>query len=125
MYAIVPILCLLLLFLALRKIESTNGISQCWRSSFLSASVLWVFLLMVATELLSLFDLIKFSFVLGFWFLATVVSAVFYFRSIKISQSSPQSPESKLSFASILMLAGIVIIVIIVGFISLLCPPNN
>lgn len=125
MSAIAPLICLLLLFLALRNKEKKIGLSECWRSSFLSASVLWVFLLTAATELLSLFNLIRFGWVLGFWVLATAASALFYLSSIKTANKSTLPETPKFSPAYILLLSGVVIIIITIGMISLLCPPNN
>jgi hypothetical protein len=122
MLLIVPISCFLLLFLIFQKSRNNS----CWRSSFLSASLVWGFLVYAITEFLSIFKLIGFWEILGLWILNIAIGLICLIRI----NGSAKSFNIRLWFGGLSrfefsLLAGIAIIIITVGVTGLISPPNN
>ncbi len=114
--ALLPVLCWLLVALALNK----KGL--CWRRSFLSASVLWGFTLTAVTEALSIFKLLTFSWLLVCWTVATFISALFYYF---VSPSNTVRAAVKIPLFLKFLLSSIFTIAILTCLIASVAAPNN
>src|SRR6185369_12932186 len=92
------------------------------RSSFLSASLSWGLLVVVMTELLSMFYILNFVCLLFTWGLATA-GALLAWRTT----SSTVQPEDNLELSLIMkmLLSGGIVIVILTGLIAAIAAPNN
>ncbi len=122
----IPLISLVLLVILF---ENRN---HCWRSSILSATVVWGVFLTVITEFLSLFRLLKFFPVLGVWVLFTVGLVILYFQLPSSSKGTAllKYPGkilkgNKISLYPGLLVSGVVFIVATVGLIALIAPPNT
>ena len=73
MFAVVPAICFILISLAIYAKYGKHDTPPCRRSALLSAAVVFGVLLVAATEVLSIFNLITFGWILGFWVLACLV----------------------------------------------------
>lgn len=119
-----------MIFLAIYAGSKKKEGLPCWRSSFLSASIIWGILLTLSTEVLSIFNLITFSGVLGFWVLACLVCMLFVWRLWRgnsgfLNKSKTRNLKRTFRRSEIMLLSGIAFIIIIVGLIALLTPPNG
>lgn len=116
MYAIFPFISLVFFFLIFLNYK------QDWRESFLCAMLAWSVLLTVFTETLSLFDLFFFDWLLACWILTSSILVVVYFlktdRKLKVRWS-------KISTSSALLLSGLAFIVLAVGLLAIMSPPNT
>lgn len=117
-----PVLCFSLIFLSLKK--SLNSLLG-WRGSFLLAALIWGILVVVGTEVLSLFQAISYGYVLGFWLLNSLIAGVIFWKS--------QSQEKGFTFPSLphflmmdyVLLGSLIFIILLVGLIAWIAPPNN
>jgi len=125
MNALIIIVPFILLFLIFKKII-------CWRSSALAASVIWGVLLVFITELLSIFNLINFKFILLSWGLITLMLCIVAFCLYLFNADSkinlipacfPQKIEFNKYLASLLIL--LTLNVLILGLIAFIAAPNN
>lgn len=126
MFIIIPFTCFIFIFLIfyvrLKNLENLI----CWRTSFLSASVVWGVLLTVITEILSIFRLLTFGWLLGLWILAIFILAFIYLWLTKKEKRIIHiNKTSKLSPFLIFLLCCVALIVVTVGLIALISPPNN
>ncbi len=119
MFAIVPILCFVLIFLNICKRSDRSD----WRSSLLGASVTWGVLLTAITEALSALQALTFEWLLGAWGAVGIGLAAIYIRPNKGKLRLPVIPAVPLSQS--LPVVGVSLIVAAVGVIALLAPPNN
>jgi len=120
MYAILPLLSWLGLFLIIYA--RGNG----WRTSFLTASILWGVLLVFITELLSLRRLVTFPWVLGSWGFVVAALAVIYSRiKRRIPRPNQLSRPADFEPWSVFLLCGVISIVLITGLVAWLAPPNT
>jgi hypothetical protein len=125
MLGIVPVLCFAVFVVTYAAICSERGALTRWRSSFLPAAVTWGLTVTAITELLSLFGLITFGWLLTFWIGVFVFSAAICFRvSTRENLTGlfqfPQIP--RLEFWCV---AAVVSIVSMVGLVAFAAPPNN
>jgi hypothetical protein len=120
MFTILPLLCFVLVFLVFYMKSNS-----CWRSSFLSAYVVWGLLLTMITEFLNIFNCITFSWFLGLWGLTSFISAYICLLIIKKEKLIIRFERSNIPHFEILCLFGVTFIVISVGLIALVAPPNN
>lgn len=126
MFVIIPLLSFYFIFLIFYRKQNKLDSLPCWRSAFLSASIVWAVILTAITEFLSLFTLLKFEWVLGSWILAAFVSAFIYFRFIKKRKlTMPLNKLPKLPPFLIFLISCLVFIVVAVGIIALVAPPNS
>lgn len=122
MFFIMPIIFFFIVFLIFQK---SLGAS-CWRSSFLFASLVWGLLLIAITEFLSLLRALNFWGILGLWIISTILASIYLIRinsrakSLTIHVWLACLPRFELS-----LLAGAAFIIVIVGLIGLISPPNN
>jgi hypothetical protein len=114
--AILPVLCWLLIALTLNK----KGL--CWRSCFLSASVVWGLTLTAFTEVLSIFKLLTFSWLLFFWAVAAFIALLIYFY---VTPNNTVRTAVKIPLFLKLLVGGIAAIAIITCVIASIAPPNN
>ena len=112
-----PILCFIMLFWRIRM----GAHAEDWWSDFLVTAVVWGLLVTVATETLSFFNLVTLPAVTTFWVLASL--AVFFVRRGSADHVPWNIP--RVSVAQGVSLTGVVAIIIIVGIIALVAPPNN
>lgn len=120
MLAILPLITFLLLFLIWDKPN------QDWRIAYLSSVIILGSLTALSAELLSLINLINFPIILSFWIVTNLILAGYYYR--KISQKQYRLPSfclSKLTIISRLILGGILGIILLVGLVAIIAPPNN
>jgi 4-amino-4-deoxy-L-arabinose transferase-like glycosyltransferase len=133
MFVLLPLVSFALLFLifSYRK-------DSCWRSSILLSAMLWGVLLTVITEILSFFKLLSFGWVLGLWVLSSLGLGLLYQNLRKnrkgVNRRREQVQEQLTSIEQTnifrepsfrALLLGILFIVVIVGFVALVAPPNT
>ena len=120
MLAIFPLITLLLLFLIWYKPE------QDWRISYLSSVIILGSLMALSAELFSFINLINFPIVLSFWILTNLILAGYSSRRIyKKQQVLPSFRFPKITIISSLILGGIFVIILLVGLVAVIAPPNN
>lgn len=66
---------------------------QDWRSSVLSASVTWGVLISISTEILSLWQIITFTWVLALWLLINIFLGWIYYRLVKTGRRTLSIPK--------------------------------
>lgn len=125
MLSLIPITFFIIIFFVFQK----SKIAPSWRISFLSASLVWGLLLTTITEFLSLLGLIGFCEILGAWILSIILSLIYLLRVFQVNSGNYKlNLHLKLTGISsfeILSLAGIIFIIIIVGVIGWISPPNT
>jgi 4-amino-4-deoxy-L-arabinose transferase-like glycosyltransferase len=125
MLSLVPILFFIIIFFVFQKVRTTPS----WRISFLSASLVWGLLLTATTEFLSLFKLISFWVILGAWVLSVTLAIICLTRLNHVNSNERKSNLHisivDISRFDLLLLAGIALIIIIVGVTGWISPPNN
>jgi len=114
-----PLLAFTLIFLNLCGRASEND----WRRSFLEAAVTWGILLTTATEVLSFFGSLSLASVMAFWLLVSLAAMALFLSRKSKWNASWKIPE--FSLVSAVLLIGVILIVLAVGTIALLAPPNN
>ncbi len=98
---------------------------RCWRSSVLSAAIIWGLCLTSVTEILSIANSITFDSLAGAWAAIDTFLIYQYVRVIKQKQLYTRQPELQLSRFSILLLYGVATIVLSVGVVAIVARPNN
>jgi hypothetical protein len=73
-FGLIPLVSLGLLFLIFKQID------KCWRTAILSAAVVWGSVVALSTEILSLFELLTFEWVLGLWLVADILWLIIYLK---------------------------------------------
>ena len=120
MFAFLPLISLIVLY----GIFHQKG--SCWRSSILSAAIVWGLLLTAITEILSFGKLITFAWLLGVWALIDIGLIYIYFKLIKKRERMVnQKTTPNLPSFSILLLCGVAFIVSMIGLTALIAAPNN
>jgi 4-amino-4-deoxy-L-arabinose transferase-like glycosyltransferase len=120
MFAILPLLSLVLLLLLFHKQGNV------WRNSVLLSALTWGILVTLITEGLSLFRLLTFSGLLVSWGAIGIILALIYLKPLKKKeQSFPSSKTPKPSLFLRLLLSSLIFIIVAVGLIALIAPPNN
>lgn len=120
MFAFLPLLSLIILFSIFRKRGSS------WRSSILSAALTLGVLITFSTEFLSIFKSLTFSALLIFWTLTDIILFFVYHKLTKKSKFVKKiNKTSNISSILIFLLGSVVAIVLTVGLIALIAPPNN
>jgi 4-amino-4-deoxy-L-arabinose transferase-like glycosyltransferase len=122
MLSLVPIASFILLFFVFQKVQAVS----CWRSSFLSAALVWGLLLTGITEFLNLFRLLSFGAILGSWILIAALTVAFLLRvNGPAKRLDIRLWLADISKLDLFLLTSIAIIVVVVGMIGLISPPNN
>jgi hypothetical protein len=117
MLVILPFTAWLFLFLLFYR-------SHCWRSSILLAAIAWGTIVTAVVETLSLFTAVTFGWVLLAW-IAINLTLVALCLKLKIAKAARLDFSVQIPLHLILLLAGIVFIVITVGIIAIVAPPNT
>lgn len=133
MFILLPITAFVLLFL---NIYSRR--KKCWRSSFLISSLVWGVVLTAITEVLSVFKLLSFGWLLSTWLLVCTVLGFFYQLTFKKRSAVGNKRklvkdlkiflEQETVFRNLRLrtwLLGIVFIVSAIGLIAVIAPPNT
>jgi len=125
MFVILPVICFIFLYFFFRNQLESEGL-QSWREPFLLAAMVWGTLIVASTEFLSLFRLLYFEWVLGFWIFVSLFSGLLCFYSFicRKQKAFSNAFDGIPGFYFVLMLA-MVPIIVAVGFIALNVPPNN
>jgi len=118
MFILLPLLCFSLFYIIFSK-------KWYWRDSFLLASLLWGVCVTASTEFLSLIHYITFPGILGFWILTLLISISIVLTLNKGRSSVEPFSLSHLLIHEIILLSGIALIAVMVGWIALTAPPNN
>jgi hypothetical protein len=126
MLAILPLIALVLLTLIVRHRGDT------WRGAFLTATLVWGTLLTVMTELLSVVRWLSFGWVLAGWSVICLVAGVFYYRLSRRDDRRAAATARfeirdvlKLQAFPLVWLAGLMFIILMLGTIALVAPPNT
>jgi hypothetical protein len=125
MSVIAPLFCFAFFAVIYAMNSSEPGVLTRWRVSFLAAAVTWGLILTAMTEVLSLFRLITFEWLLRLWMGAALLSA-----AICVTVSSRAKLMPLLQFPTIprlesWCLAGVAAIALMVGLVAFVAPPNN
>src|SRR5436309_14984647 len=75
MFGIIPVLCVVFFVVIYAVNSSAGGVMTRWRVSFLAGAVTWGLVVTAMTEVLSLFRLLTFGWLLALWVGAALVSA--------------------------------------------------
>lgn len=121
MFALLLLICFALIFLTFKRIFSSRDL----REIFLLSALTWGVLATFGTELLSLFKLITFKSFLVFWgtWIFILMIVLLFLPKHRIRPLLVHFP--KLSGFEIGLLTTTVAIVILIGLIASLSPPNN
>jgi Dolichyl-phosphate-mannose-protein mannosyltransferase len=126
MLGIVPVLCFAVLVVTYAAISTERGVLTRWRASFLSAAVTWGLTVTAITELLSLFDLITFVWLLALWLGVFMLSATICFTvSTKEKLTGLFQFPHHIPRFEFWCLMAVVMIISMVGLVALAAPPNN
>jgi hypothetical protein len=94
------------------------------REAFLLAAVIWGGLLTAITEILSLFKLLTFGWILASWSVLAFIFCLIYFLQRKKKEVRATGiPRTQFFLAALLGVAAF--IVIVTGLIAVIAPPNN
>jgi hypothetical protein len=121
MLVFLPVVSLLLIFLAFRF----RSKSQSWREAFLATFVLLGTITVLVTEGLSLFHGIAFLSIACYWCAVALGAAGFLYVSIKNLPEREKVAGEKPTFVSRLLFAGVALYVLILAVIALMAPPNT
>jgi hypothetical protein len=121
MLASLPFLC----YICIAFLIKNNEIF-CWRKSILFASLIWGTILTAITELLSLFKILTFEYVLGIWAGILLLLIVWLFFKYRNNFNLRQFfPSIKISPSDFVLLFCLGIVLIILGCVAWISPPNN
>ena len=118
-FGLIPLVSLGLLFLIFKQID------KCWRTAILSAAVVWGSVVALFTEILSLFELLTFEWVLGLWLVADILWLIIYLKLNSVKPDIRSNDRSQLSSFLLWLLGGVSLIFAAVGLIAIVSPPNN
>lgn len=120
MFIILPIIAFIFLFLIFNYNDS-------WRSSVLSASLVWGVLITAITEGVSLFRLIEFGIIQFIWFAINIIlfAIAFHKKNSKVRNSNKLDQPEKIPLFLFILLFGIVFVAGTVSLIALIAPTNN
>ena len=120
MAAILPLTAFILLFRFFYRREPE------WRTSVLLAALTWGVLVVLITEVLSLFHLLSWAGLVLSWGLLAAALIVYDRRAAPPpTPPKPNEPGLKLTPFLTLLLAGVIAIIAVIGLIALIAPPNN
>lgn len=126
MLTVLPLICLIVLFLIC---DSRNNNS---RDSILSALIIGGVIVTAITEILSLFKLLKFEWLMVLWLLIDVGLIAAYWQLYR-KREKPAEENNKLKIenlfnlplSSLILVGGVTLIVAIVGLVAIVAPPNH
>jgi hypothetical protein len=121
MLSLLPILFFVILLFIFQNFKTNDS----WRVSFLKASLLWGVGITGITEILSLLRSIAFWELLGAWILSVFMALIFLFRIINQSERKVSVYPFSIPRFDLFWLFGIIFIVISVGIVAWISPPNT
>lgn len=125
MFTIVPLIPFVLIFLSFYIKLNEDDALPSWRLSFLSTSIVWGVILTAITEVLSIFNLLKFAWLLGLWSIGSLISAFIFLIVIYKAKVSVSFKVPNVTNFQILLLIAVGFIIATLGMIALVAPPNN
>jgi hypothetical protein len=125
MLGVIPVICFALFGVTFAIFRSEGSVLTRWRVSFLAAAVTWGLVVTAMTEVLSLFRLITFGWLLTLWVGAVLLSA-----AVCVAISTREKLTALLEFPSIprfefWCLAAVGTIAALVSLVAFAAPPNN
>jgi len=125
MLGVIPVICFALFGVTFAIFRSEGSVLTRWRVSFLAAAVTWGLVVTAMTEVLSLFRLITFGWLLTLWVGAVLLSAAVF-----VAISTREKLTALLEFPSIprfefWCLAAVGTIAALVSLVAFAAPPNN
>jgi len=122
MLSLMPIIFFIITIIIFQKIK----IDTSWRISFLRTSLIWGIIIALTTEILSLFSLIGFWGILSVWFLNILMAWILLCKIIKKNQRKLHFPLFiGISRFNLILLIAVLFIIVSVGFVGLISPPNT
>jgi len=119
-----PLLSLLFIFLIFYNQERLKNSDSPIRLSFLSAAIVFGVLSIGVAEVLSIFKLFTFGWLLGTWLFVLAVLGIIYKRypkeNVKVFRFSGRIPPFP-----VFLLSCVVFIILVVGLIAFIAPPNT
>lgn len=125
MFLIIPLMSFILIYLSIYIKSGKDNSLICWRRPFLSASIIIGLLLLVITELLSIFNSITLNWLLISWGAALFVSFSAYIFFVSRLKPVFQFKVPGLSRFDISLLFSITLIAGVIGLIAFIAPPNS
>ena len=125
MIATLPIFCFLLIVFAIHLKAGKYTTLPSWRCSIIKGFVCWGFLVVLNTEILSLFNMLTFIWLLICWVLETIVAACISFYLISKGTPAHLLNLDKLSHFDKLLLGSAAFIALATGLIAIIAPPNT
>lgn len=122
MLAIVPILCFAIVFDLLWRRQSDDSDP---RGALLSAAIIWGTIVAILTEALSLFNALSVSALAVGWGTSALVAALVSFRQKEPTRSLPRLSPRSISPLDLAMVAMVLAIALVTGFIAFVGWPNN
>lgn len=120
MLATLPLIALFLLFLLCHRSKRD------WRKSYLYSTLILGSSIAISSEILSALNLINFPAILVFWIALDLGLGTYYYYLVKHrSRKIPRFTLPKMTILSWGIFLGISSIVICVGMVAVLAPPNN
>ncbi len=126
MWALISIISLLPIFSLFQEYKHD------WRQSWLFSLMVWGVCLTLITELLSIFHLLTFEWLILLWLTVTLSGLLIYFRIYgykafiqRLTYYLKQISIFKLSWSEIILLVGVTLIISVVGFLAIVTAPNN
>ena len=126
MAAIAPVICFVFIYVVLFRNQTINERSFFDRELFLTTAIIWAILVTAITEILSVFSLLTFVWMLGSWLFLILIAASAYFlpfRGGKQNITVGQLP--KFSGFSLFSISAIIAVVFCISVIAVCAPPNN
>ncbi|PSB50500.1 hypothetical protein C7B67_14325 [filamentous cyanobacterium Phorm 6] len=106
-------------FLIFQKID------KCWRSAILPVAIVWGVIVVLSTEIFSLFRLLTFEWVFGLWLVVDILGFIVYLKFNNVQPIFQQSQDEKLPSVLIWLLGAVSFIFAAIGLIAIVSPPNN
>ena len=126
MALILPIITFFLIFQILKNILYSKNKDFSWRECILLAAVFWGFLLVIITELLSLFNLITFPGIAGAWGCSSLIGVFIYIsKRNKKTLMRRSGVTLSLSRAEIFLLICVTLVVLVLALAAYIAPPNT
>ncbi|MEG3839233.1 glycosyltransferase family 39 protein [Microcoleus sp. herbarium14] len=118
-FGLIPLFSLGILFIIFQEID------KCWRSAILSSAVVWGVIVVLSTEIFSLFRLVNFEWVFGLWLVVDILGLIVYLKFKSVKPIFEKNQDEKFPNFLVGLLGGVLFIFAAVGLIAVVAPPNN
>ena len=125
MFALLPVFSFILILLCFYRNELFSSKKPCLRTAFLFASTTCGLLVVVSTEILSLFNLITFKAILSFWLFIIFSASIFLFKQPRSKRPFFSFELSDFTLSNKIFILLIIFIVVVIGLIAFVAPPNT